>query len=280
MLMDLVKTRIRNTKKIVLVFAILIILLLLSFLVFSLNSDAKLKLYFLDIGMGDAAYIRTPYEQNIIIDGGPSQAVLAKIGKYIPFYDRKIDLIILTHPEADHLTGLVEIIRRYNIELILMPKIIRHTELFQVWKNELEQKNIPIIYAKAGDEFNLGTDLKIEILNPNENLSTETGLNDSSIVAKINFRKQKILFTGDISQRVEADLVSSYDLKADILKVAHHGSSTSSSSIFLKKIKPEICILSVGKNKFGLPSLRVIKRLNNFCQILRTDQEGDIKFAL
>jgi competence protein ComEC len=249
--------------------------------------NRDLKVYFLDIGQGDAALVRAPTGENILIDGGPDNSIVYKLGKYLPFWERKIDLMILTHPHADHLVGLVEVLKRYKVERIVFTGVSYYSDFYREFKKLREEKQIPFTLALAGRKFIFGK-AEIEILYPLENLwnknftgeeSEAGGLNDTSIVNRLDFGNVSFLFTGDAGVEVENKLKSdNLNLKSDILKVGHHGSDTASTYEFLKAVSPQLAVISVGKNNYGLPTYRILYRLRNLgIPFLRTDENGDIK---
>ena len=246
----------------------------------SINSQ-NLKIIFLNVGQGDAILIRTPKNQNILIDGGPDKGIIYKLNQYLPFYERKIDLAILTHPDPDHLNGLVEVLKRYQVNKIFFNGVKDESLSYLEFLKELEEKKIEneIVFFGKIFEFENG---KIEFLYPLESLEGKSFKNDNeaSLLFKFTYNEIKILFTGDATKKVEEELIkNNLDLKSDILKVAHHGSKDSTSLEFLERVKPSYAIISVGKNRFGHPSLRVLKNLEKVkAKILRTDQIGDIIF--
>jgi competence protein ComEC len=281
------------------------ILLLLNFFawkeVFSLCGPQLLKVDFLDVGQGDSIFIETPQKHQILIDGGPTSVVLQKLSERIPFWDKTIDLIILTHPESDHMQGLFSVLQRYNIDYVLWTGVEKTAPEYEKWISVLEQKqNIntnflasiffgqtatKVSSASAGTKIKAGN-AEIDVLYPLENLEGQklkASANDTCVVAKLIYGKDSFLFTGDISSGTEKELANSYELaslKADVLKVAHHGSKYSTSDLFLENIKPEIAVISVGKNSYGHPTPEVLQRLEKYdIQTLRTDQSGDINMV-
>lgn len=271
-------------KKITLWFSglFLIVLVLLGVSFFQSLQNDKLEVNFFDVGQGDAILIKTPEHQKILIDGGPDNAIINKLGKNLPFYDKEIDLMILTHPHADHVTGLVEVLKRYKVKKILSTGVLHTTSEYLAWLEEIEKQNIPMEIAKVGQVINFGGNLKIEILHPFEDLSGKQveNLNNTSIVSKLTFGGTSFLFAGDAENAVEEKLISSnFDFKVDVLKVAHHGSKNATSQAFLDKVQPQTAVISVGeKNKFGHPSQTVLSRLEKMkIKVFRTDKDGDVK---
>ncbi len=268
------------------VFIILVILFFLNIfawaIVYDLSQPKFLEVIFFDVGQGDAIFIETPQNHQILIDGGPDSTVLEKLAKEMPFWDRTIDLIILTHPEYDHLAGLLSVLERYKINYILWTGIIRDTNEYREWEKLIEKKKAEIKIAKVGQKIKLTEDIHLEILHPFENLENQEvkNSNNTSIVNLLIFGQHPFLFTGDVYKSVEKELIKkNTDLTAGILKIGHHGSKTSSAKEFIEQTLPEIAVISAGKdNKYGHPHPEVLERLENYgIRILRTDKEGDIK---
>jgi competence protein ComEC len=250
--------------------------------VFDLKNNKILEVNFFDVGQGDAIFIETPTRHQILIDGGPSSKIIEKLAKEIPFWDKTIDLIILTHPEKDHITGLLEVLKRYKVGNILWTGIARGIPEYREWLNLIEKEKANVKIAKAGQKISCkNCQWKIEIFYPFESLEGMEfeDSNNTSIVSKLIFGNSPFLFTGDIYADVEESLaLTPFDLNSKILKVAHHGSKTSSSEKFLERVSPEIAVISVGENKYGHPSKETLKILEKYgIRVLRTDREGDIK---
>jgi competence protein ComEC len=251
-------------------------------LVFDLRKHRFLEVNFFNVGQGDSILIETPTMHQILIDGGPSSKIIEKLAKEIPFWDRSIDLIILTHPEKDHITGLLEVLKRYKVENVLWTGIVRDIPEYKEWLSLIEKEKAKVKIASAGQKISCkNCQWKIEIFYPFKNLEGMEfeDSNNTSIVSKLIFGNSSFLFTGDIYKDVEESLVlTPFNLNSEILKVAHHGSKTSSSQKFLEKVLPEIAIISVGENKYGHPNKEVLEILENYgIRVLRTDREGDIK---
>ena len=271
------------------VLSVLVVLASLNILawiaVFDLAKPQFFEVNFFDIGQGDAIFIVSPKRQQILIDGGPDSKILEKLGKEMPFYDRSIDLVILTHPERDHLAGLIEVLKKYKVENILWTGIKRDSAEFKEWENLIKDEKAKIFIAKTGQKIHCSTwndgHCYFEILFPFENLEGKEfeNSNDTSIVARLVFGKNHFLFTGDISKIAERELVIRANIDSDVLKVAHHGSKTSSSEEFLKAVSPKIAVISVGKgNSYGHPHQEVLEIFQKFgIKVLRTDLDGDIK---
>ncbi|MFA6254956.1 MAG: MBL fold metallo-hydrolase [Patescibacteria group bacterium] len=245
--------------------ALAIGLILLSVFLYIELLPQDLKFYVLNIGQGDAIFIRTPSGYNILIDGGPDNFVVYKLGQYLPFYDRQIDLMILTHPDADHLVGLVEVLRRYQVKAILLTGTMNNSPPYQEFLKIIEDKNPRIVIAGRVKDIGIEPNLDLQILYPFESIADKTlkETNDYSVVAKLNYANFSVLLTGDAPEGIENKLMKAKaNIDADVLKIAHHGSSASSGNDFLAGVKPKLAVISVGQNKFGHPSPEVLVRLD------------------
>ncbi|MEK9134944.1 MAG: ComEC/Rec2 family competence protein [Patescibacteria group bacterium] len=261
------------------ILAVLFLVNLFAWLgVYDSNKHKFLEVNFFDVGQGDSIFIETPQRQQILIDGGPSSAILEKLRKEMPFWDRTIDLIILSHPEKDHMSGLLDVLKRYKVENILWTGVVRDTAEYKEWERLIKEEGAKIIIAHADQRLSLSERLSLLVLSPFENLEGKVfkDSNNTSIVAKLTFGENSFLFTGDITKSVEKELIS---IDSDVLKVSHHGSKTSSGDEFIKEVSPEIAVISAGKNNsYGHPHQEVLDVLNKYdINILRTDINGDIK---
>jgi len=249
--------------------------------VFAKAEGGLLEVHFLDVGQGKAIFIEEPAGSQILIDGGPDNSVLQKLSEAMPFYDRDIDLLILTHPDADHINGLIEVLKRYSIGRIMETGIADASANYGIWHNLIKEKNIPLIVARAGQEIKIGDGFSLEILFPNQSLAGQSfkNTNSSSIVARLIYGKNSFLFTGDAEEPTEAYLVGSgVKVDSDILDVGHHGSKNSTSQEFLGAVSPQEAVIQVGaNNRYGHPSQETLERLKGV-KILRTDLCGDITF--
>lgn len=271
-----------------LIFGVLLVSNLMAWIVVvDLSQPQFLEVTFFDVGQGDAIFIVSPRRHQILIDGGPTSMILEKLGKEMPFYDRTIDLIILTHPEHDHIAGLIEVLKRYKIDNILWTGVLRDTNEYQEWRQvllkEQDKEKAKIYIAQAGQKITWSgchPDQHMEVLFPFEDLEGRAvkNTNNTSIVSKLIFREISFLFTGDAYKSVEKKLLEKM-IDSDVFKVGHHGSKTSTSEEFLKEVSPEIAVISVGKeNHYGHPHPETLAVLNKYdINILRTDQKGDIR---
>lgn len=244
--------------------------------------DELVKIDFLDVGQGSAILVEAPNGNQVLIDGGPSDAVLAKIGEALPLGDRRIEMLILTHPDSDHLSGLVEVLKRYEVSQILESGIADSSAEYRAWNDLIAQKNIPVIFASVGQTVKVADDLAIKILYPLGKINGQAfkNTNATSLVGKIIYGENSVLFTGDAEEQTEQPLLMlGADLAADILVVGHHGSKNSTSASFLAAVAPQVAVIQVGaKNRYGHPTPEVLTRLSGI-DIFRNDLDGDIRFS-
>ena len=228
--------------------------------------DDKLHVSILDVGQGDAILIQTPSRQDILIDGGPSpQAIGLELGKKLPFWDKTIDLVILTQPQADHVTGLIEVLKKYDVLQVIEPGIAYNSLTYQQWSGLVNGNEIKREIGHAGQKIDLGSGIEIEVLHPPSPFLEDTSddIDNNGIVLRLSWNKVSFLFTADIGREAEWHLIAQRaNLKTTVLKVAHHGSLTSTSPEFLAAVNPEIATISVGAgNRFGLPNSQILDRL-------------------
>ncbi len=241
-------------------------------------TSGRLTVTFLDVGQGDAILIEGPDGQRILVDGGPSEeAVSAALGRSLPFYDRRIDLVVLTHPQADHLGGLPAVLRRYHVGSVLASPIEVDSAVYRAWKDAQRGESVPCHDAAAGQTIDLGNGARLYVLSaPPEGSDSE----EDSVVIKLTMGWASFLLTGDIESSREAALVrSGADLRATVYKVPHHGSATSSTSEFVSAVDPLVDVISVGRdNRFGHPSPELLERVDGDA-VFRTDVHGDIAIS-
>jgi competence protein ComEC len=255
--------------------------------------DDELHVSFLDVGEGDAILIQKGNQQ-VLIDGGPSpQPLTLELGDRMPFWDRTIELVVLTHPHSDHLNGLVEVLKRYKVEQVLYPDLddldyespLYEKWLYEEWLGLIEEKNIPCTLAQAGQEIDLGDGVIIRVLNPQASPLNGTGsdINNNSVVLRLTMGGVSFLLAADIGWEAEFELIAQRDdLTSTVLKVGHHGSETSTTPEFLAVVDPQVAVISVGEdNRYGYPSAGVLERLEEKLgaeNIYRTDEQGTIEF--
>lgn len=255
--------------------------LVLAFQIYHAYSNT-LRVIFLDIGQGDAILVM--YKNNqILIDGGPSgNKIMEKLGKHIPFWDRKIELVIATHPDQDHIAGLVDVLKNYEIGAVMENGQENDTQVYKRLEEVIGENNIQKIIGETGISVKEGGDLVMDILSPDkESLGREKDTNANSIVAKLTFGKNSFLFTGDLPIKEEDKLVqNNADLVSMVLKAGHHGSKYSTGDNFLGKVSPREAVISSGKNNsYGHPHPEVLERLEKRrIKIWRTDEMGDVEY--
>lgn len=236
--------------------------------------DSELKIYYLNVGQADSILIQNE-GQNMLIDAG-NNADGENIVEFLQSLNiSKIDFLVGTHPHEDHIGGLDDIINNFDIGTIYMPKVATTTKTFEDVLDAIQAKSLFVTTPEIGKSFNMGS-ANFQILSAG---TDEEDLNSCSIVLKLTFGNLAYLFTGDEETVNEEQMISSgYDLSADVLKVAHHGSNTSTSEEFLNKVSPKIAIIMVGKeNSYGHPHSEILNRLNDRnIKIYRTDTDGTI----
>ena len=239
----------------------------------------ELHLIFCDVGQGDAILI-THGSTQILVDGGPDHQVLDCLGENLPFWDQTIEMVLATHPDADHITGLVEVIKRYQVKQFVLNSVGKESAVFEAFQKAVLAEGAPVYFPQTGDQINSGS-LKMKFLWPQKQTSVlgATTLakeaNETSLVVQLSYQDFEALLTGDISSQIETRL----DLEdVEVLKVPHHGSKYSTSPELLDQTSPEVIIISVGKNSFGHPTDEVLTRIKEKqIPYLRTDQEGTIE---
>lgn len=235
-----------------------------------------LQVIFFDVGQGDAIYIETAQGHQVLIDGGPDNKVVEKIGQALPFGDKSLDLVVLTHADADHITGLVGVLDAYDVENVLWTGVEHETHIFAAWKDALQKEgaNIWLVQDPQAIRWSQNPQERLDVLYAADQAQE---INDTSVITKLVFANTSFLFSGDISKIVEQELLQeNIDVDADVLKVPHHGSKSSSSENFLAAVSPQIAVIQVGKdNRYGHPAAEVLSRLQNI-PVLRNDQESDI----
>lgn len=283
---------------------------------FVVSQDKKTKIVFCDVGQGDASYIRIKNQVDILVDAGPDKKVLTCLGKYMPFYDRKIELAILSHPQKDHFGGFLYLLDRYQIEKMLMSPLDNPSQSFNKLKKKLSQKKISLYFPKAGTKIKILNDslnfywpteefIAKNLLLPPSYLNNDRRQNEQNILKVLgasslddnnfsfvfsfeenNFR---VIYTGDATPQVlnalDLSLVtrsSDNDTKTTILKIPHHGSKNGLTKKFLQLANPRIAVISVGKNNsYGHPAKEILEMLQaSKIKIKRTDEEGNIIFKL
>ena len=248
--------------------------------VYDLNQVQAFQVNFFDIGQGDSIFIQTPYGYQILVDGGPTDVVLEKLGSVMNFWDKSIDVVVLTHPDHDHIAGLIEVLKKYKVDFVLWNGLLKETGESDEWERLLREESIESKIIFSGFQINTPM-VAFDVLYPFESLEgiKMRNANNSSIVLRAVFGDTSFLLTGDIENSIEKEIIEKGNLvSSDVLKIAHHGSKTSSSEEFVKIVDPTIAVISVGQNNsYDHPYPAVLELLNKYdINILRTDLVGDI----
>lgn len=249
------------------------------------HSDT-LSITMLNVGQGDAFFIQSGNGNSILIDTGPDNSIASELGRVMK-NTKTIDVVILTHPDADHIGGFEYLLDFYKINLVIISGITCETKLCDTVDTKIEQHDIPITFTQAGQSIILNTTLNIhlDILFPLKSLqgTTMSDKNAASVVGRLVYNESEVLFTGDAPKKIETALLSSnLQLESDILKVAHHGSDTSTSKEFLQAIQAQFALISAGEdNKYGHPHKSILNRLTHeyHMKIFRTDEHERVQLC-
>jgi len=240
-----------------------------------------LSVYFLDVGQGDSVFINSPTHGRILIDGGSNNKVLTELGKVLPFGDRRIDVVIGSHPDADHIGGLIDIVKQYKVGVFIEPGVESKNKIDDTLRIEINDKNIPSLIARRGMKIILGGGAEFHVFFPDRDVS-DWETNDASIVGKLVYRDKSFLLTGDSTKHTEYLLLAlnPSELKSTVLKAGHHGSKNSTSLIYAQAVSPEYSVISAGRdNSYGHPTQEVLNILKQVgAKILSTIDLGTIKF--
>lgn len=276
-----------------LTFSLLLLVIGVVVIAVSQVPDKNLHIIACDVGLGDAILI-TYGKTQILTDGGPDKKVLSCLGKYMPFWDREIEMVISTHPDADHSTGLIEVVKNYKIDKILVNPIDPGTSVYEVLKKEVGGRGIPIVNPTEGMRLGVGL-IYLDVLNPTQEvlsrlvvknigdnmseyqISAETNL--YSVVYKLSLKNFSALLPGDIPPEVSDRLANQLNTGTfQYIKVPHHGSVNGLTENLLKALMPKIAVISVGKNQWNFPRQEILDMLGKYgVKIFRTDEKGDIE---
>jgi competence protein ComEC len=259
--------------------ALLIAANVLIYYAIAVEKKSALTVAFLDIGQGDAIFIESPTGTQVLVDGGPNASVLRELGRVMPFYDRSIDMLIVTNPDQDHFAGFLDVLERYEVARVLEPGTVGASDLYAELQKAIKNEETTHSLARRGQVIDLGGGTYLKILFPDRDVA---GLspNDGSIVMQLIYGETEILLTGDTTARIEEYLVSleGEALQSDVLKVAHHGSRTSTSPLFVAEVSPKYAVISNGKdNRYGHPHQETLDTLEKIgATVFRTDEYGTI----
>jgi competence protein ComEC len=246
------------------------------------DRNGELKFVVLDVGQGDALFIESPTGVQVLIDGGPNNTLMREISKVMPWYDRHIDILVVTNPDRDHYEGFISLLNKYSVDIFLKSGTDQESSLYQSFEQKIEQKGVKEVVALRGQIVNIGGGAYLQVLFPDREV---TGLssNDGSIVMQLVYGETKVMLQGDSTARIENYLVGldKNNLKSTILKTGHHGSKTSTTEEYVKAVDPEWAVISAGKNNtYGHPHEEVLDVLNKFnVEVLGTYDLGRITFV-
>lgn len=259
---------------------ILICLVILDALAWSViassSSGNRLELLFFDVGQGDSEMVVMPGNVKLLIDGGPDNGRAAsQLDKILPFNDRYIDLVMISHAELDHFGGLLDVLERYQVGAFIYNGDGNNSESFKELAKLVKERNIPVVVMDEGDRIRYASST-VDILS-----AYGKNRNEGAMVAKFTGGGVSALFGGDIGKDTETWLVNNKNIRADILKIPHHGSKYSSTEAFLKAVRPKIAVIEVGKNSYGHPTKAVLDRINAIgARLFRTDRDGMIRLTI
>lgn len=246
------------------------------------NREGKMTVSFLNIGQGDSIFIESPTGTQVVVDGGPDKAIMKEISKVMPWYDRHVDMLVVTNPDKDHFEGFIPLLDKYSVDVEMEPGTVAGSGAYAVLQNKFKNKKVARVIARRGQIVDLGGGAFLQILFPDRDVS---GLdtNNGSIVMKLVYGKTSVLLTGDSPIAIEDYLISidGENLKSTILKAGHHGSRTSTSDEYVKMVSPEYAIISAGKdNKYGHPHKETLDILaKEKVPVLGTYDLGRITFV-
>ncbi len=243
------------------------------------DRGGKLTFAALNIGQGDALFIESPTGVQVLFDGGPDRSLLRELRKVMPFYDRTLDMLVVTNPDKDHFAGFIDALGAYHIGAVLEPGTVGASTEYPILEKAITEHHVPHLLARRGQTIDLGGGASIEILFPDRD-PFGMATNDGSIVAKLVYGNTSVMLTGDSTSAIEHYLVAldGGRLKSDVLKVGHHGSRTSSSPEFVGTVAPALAVISDGvNNKYGHPHKETLDTLAQFgVEVHRTDLESTV----
>lgn len=226
-----------------------------------------MQMHFLDIGQGDATLIESPAGYRVLVDGGPDDAVLTQLSKHLPLLDRRIDLLVATHPDSDHTAGLVDVLKRYDVRHVLITGVWHDTLTYKTLLQLIAEKKIPVLIPDPAEDIRFQDGLTLDVIWPRPGLFGKAvdDTNDTAVVFRALCGSSSVLMTADIESPGETDILKTgADISAQVLKVAHHGSDTSSGTGFLLAAAPKVASISAGlHNKYGHPKPAIVARLKS-----------------
>lgn len=268
--------------KLIILISLFFVCVGLALTILSLSTVQKLKVSFLDVGQGDAIFIQTPSGKSMLVDGGPNNNILAKLAREMSYFDRDVDVIEETHPDADHITGLIPVLEKFNVKQIILPKVMSDTKIYDDLNTHIKNEQSETHVAQSGDIIDFHDGVIVKVIYPSSNyIVKKNDTNDASVSVEVIYGDETFLLTGDLPSTEESKLISGGLTKnITVYKAGHHGSKYSSGEVLLTYIKPEYSVISAGKdNKYGHPNPEAIERLQKYSkEILSTIDRGTISF--
>lgn len=244
------------------------------------KQSGEFALYFLNVGQGDGQLVNLPNDVQVLIDGGKGARIMNELGKILAPTDHYIDLVVATHPDLDHYGGLIDVLKNYEVGAVITNGQQGVAAAFADFQRVIRERKIPEINLKAGDAIRYA-EAVFEVLGPTKADLAGKNTNNAGIVLLLQNGELRALYTADIDNKKEQELLRKYDLAADILKVGHHGSKFSSGAGFLAEVRPKVSVIGVGKNNYGHPTSDALRRLANIGSfVARTDSDGTVKITL
>jgi competence protein ComEC len=249
--------------------------------------DDRMRVAFIDVGQGEGAFIVMPGGQQVLVDGGPDPVRMVQfVGERMPFQDRTIELVVLTHPHRDHVTGLVEVLRRYDVSLVLERELDFDSPSYEAWRKAVSDEGAELVQAQAGQVIAFGGGARLEVVSPGQRLlrGTASDVDNASVVLRLVYDDVSFLLTGDMFSEAEGVLVrGDTSIDSDVLKVGHHGSRSSSSAAFLDRVRPSVAVVSAGEdNRFGHPHAETLDALGRHVpedRVYVTSEQGTVEFV-
>jgi len=274
-----------DIRRIIGVFCLLLLIVVVLFLaqpLFQSQHKHELAVSFLDVGQGDSIFIESHSGIQMLIDGGANRSVLRALSRQMKWYDKHIDIILATHPDADHIGGLVDVLERYDVDYVYQSGVAHDTPEAFAFNSATEKEGAEKIFARRGDVIDLGGEVYVEVLFPDRDIF-EVETNTGSVIVRVVYGDTSFFLSGDSPQSIEEYVVAldGKSLKSDVLKIGHHGSRTSTAVALLGFVAPKYGVISRGcDNRYGHPHPDVMELLERFeIETLDTCEEGTITFT-
>lgn len=277
-------------KKTLLLFALSLsaLIILMLYQNYTYN-DGLLHVVFCDVGQGDAIFIRSPKGKAIVFDAGPNDAVTSCLSDHVPFWQRTLSLVILSHPHADHFRGLFSLLERYSIGEFGSEELLNNITEYKAVEEMISNKHIRKRRLLRGDTYRFVDNLMVQVLGPTQEFLASTSPSGNigernefaSLTVLVSYDSFHVLLTGDTQNgQLYDDILSSNIKTIDVLQVPHHGSATGLNAEIVQELDPKLAVVSVGKNRYGHPSKKTIEILSNKgIKTLRTDKDGEVEIV-